>query len=226
MTLKKVEIKYMTAKEEDILAAASEDRDDIFDKLIDSLLVDKSISASMLLEEDKMAILLKARSTGYGNTYKTKTFCTNCNQRTMQEFDLSKTSINQPAEGVKYDSEKDTFLHTLPVSDVEVELQNLTPQLEEDIEEEREKKKKYNLPFNYTMTFLEKMIISANKVSDRKMIGQLMEVLPAADAKSVVDFYKTCRPTLSTSQSVECSNCGHVAEREVPLSWALFRTDI
>ena len=65
---KTVEIRNMTAKEEDLLSSVqnTEAEYKVYDKLIDSLLVDKSLQASMFLEEDKLALLLSARISGYG----------------------------------------------------------------------------------------------------------------------------------------------------------------
>ena len=224
--VKSVEIKHMTAKEEDILSSNAPNEQDLFDRLIGSILVENTIKPEMFLEEDKLAILLRARATGYGNTYRTTAFCENCKKRTDHDFDLTKVSINKPAQEDAYNPDINTFTHNLPVSDIVVELDNFTAEHEKELEEEKSKKEKYNLPFNYTVTFLEKMIVSANSVSDPSMIKKLIEVLPAADAKSIVEFFKTCRPTLSTLQEVECGECKTVTEREVPLSWAFFRIDV
>ena len=94
--VEEVEIKHMTAREEDILSTteASDGEESVFDKLIDGILVDKKFSASELLDEDKMAILLKARETGYGKEYKTVSYCEKCEQTTEQIFDLSKVKTN------------------------------------------------------------------------------------------------------------------------------------
>ena len=37
----------------------------------------------------------------------------------------------------------------------------------------KKKKEKYNIPFNYTIAFLEKVIVSANSITDPKIIKQL-----------------------------------------------------
>jgi len=65
----KVTIKYMTAKEEDILSnKAYIDKDIVLDKLLQSVIVDK-FKYDDLLTGDKNAILIATRILGYGSEY-------------------------------------------------------------------------------------------------------------------------------------------------------------
>ena len=66
----KIEVKYMTAKEEDILTSANLIRKGIVvEKLIESLVVDKSIDIDTILVGDKNAILIASRILAYGKEY-------------------------------------------------------------------------------------------------------------------------------------------------------------
>ena len=66
----KVEIKYMTAREEDILTNTSYITDGtVLDKLLQSLIVSKDINYNDLSIGDKNALLISARILGYGNDY-------------------------------------------------------------------------------------------------------------------------------------------------------------
>ena len=88
--LEKVEVKHMTAKEEDLLSTTNESIGNLlFDRLIDSLLVDDNLKAADMCEEDKLAILLSARVTGYGAGYTTLEHCESCGERTEFEYDLT-----------------------------------------------------------------------------------------------------------------------------------------
>ena len=217
-------VKHMTAKDEDTLSSIiSSPEETTFDRLIDGILEDENVKSSMLLEEDKLAVLLHARSTGYGNNYTTSVFCPNCSKETEHTFDLTKVSFKQPPEESTYNPHTNVFTFTTPVSQIEVELLNLTEKDELDLLKEQEKKKKYNIEFNYLLTFLNKVIVSANGVSDPEMISKLVDVLPAADAKSIKEFFNFCRPQISTLQTTECSVCSTQSELEAPLSWAMFR---
>ena len=66
----KVEVKYMTAKEEDILTSQNLiQQGSVIDKLLESLIVDKSIKLDDMLIGDKNAIMVAARILGYGKDY-------------------------------------------------------------------------------------------------------------------------------------------------------------
>ena len=66
----KVEVKYMTAKEEDILTSQNLIKQGtVIDVLLQSLIVDKSIKIDDLLVGDKNAIMVAARVLGYGKDY-------------------------------------------------------------------------------------------------------------------------------------------------------------
>jgi len=66
----KVEIKYMTAKEEDILTSQNLiQQGTVIDVLLQSLIVDKAINVNDLLIGDKNAIMVAARILGYGKDY-------------------------------------------------------------------------------------------------------------------------------------------------------------
>ena len=66
----KIEIKYMTAKEEDILTSANLIKQGVVvEKLLESLIIDKSIKIDDLLIGDKNSILIASRILAYGKEY-------------------------------------------------------------------------------------------------------------------------------------------------------------
>ena len=66
----KIEIKYMTAREEDILTSANLIKKGVVvEKLLESLIVDKSIKVDDLLIGDKNSILIASRILAYGKEY-------------------------------------------------------------------------------------------------------------------------------------------------------------
>jgi len=65
-----IEIKYMTAKEEDILTSANLIKKGIvIDKLLEALIIDKSIKLDDMLLGDKNAVLIASRILAYGKAY-------------------------------------------------------------------------------------------------------------------------------------------------------------
>ena len=66
----KIEIKYMTAREEDILTSANLIKQGVVvEKLLESLIVDKSIKVDDLLIGDKNSVLIASRILAYGKEY-------------------------------------------------------------------------------------------------------------------------------------------------------------
>ena len=229
--VKELEIRHMTAKDEDLLSGVddAESGKTVFDKLVESLLVDKTINSLDLHEEDKKALLLSARMTGYGPEYETREICQACNNLVMFSYNLEKIQfLEQENEKMAstYDPSRDVYKTKLPLTGIDVELKNFRTEDEEYLEEEKKQKTKYNLHFNNTVSYLERVIVSANGVTDRQAIRQLIDVLPAGDSKNIKSFYETCTPKLSTKQDVKCPQCGNSSQKEAPLSWAFFRTDV
>ena len=88
----KIEIKYMTAKEEDILSNVSYiQKGIVLDKLFESLIVSK-VNYDDLLIGDKNAIMIAARVLGYGNEY---TFDYNGKQETVDLSQLDFVKVNE-----------------------------------------------------------------------------------------------------------------------------------
>ena len=76
-----IELKHMTAKEEDILTSRALLKKGVaLDRLLDSIIIDKRIKGENLFVGDRNAILLAARISGYGSDYSTKITCPSCEQ--------------------------------------------------------------------------------------------------------------------------------------------------
>ena len=125
-----VEMKYMTAKEEDILTNQNYiNQGIVIDKLLQSLLVDKSIKYNDLLIGDKNAIMIAARILSYGSKYPVYYL------GDTVEVDLSKIE-NKPLLEEFEKAQKNEFEFTLPVSKNKVTFKILTAGDETSIEEE------------------------------------------------------------------------------------------
>jgi len=69
----KVEMKYMTAKEEDILTNQNYIKQGVvIDKLLKSLIIDKKINYDEMVTGDRNAVLISSRILGYGKAYNFK----------------------------------------------------------------------------------------------------------------------------------------------------------
>ena len=85
-----IEIKYMTAKEEDILTSQNLiQKGIVLDKLLDALIVDKKINTNSMLIGDKNALFIASRVLAYGKEY-TFDYIDNLGQSKEHTQDLTK----------------------------------------------------------------------------------------------------------------------------------------
>ena len=110
----KVEMRYMTAREEDIITSRTLIQKGIaFDRLLESLVVEK-VDLDTLLLGDKNALLIAARVLSYGKDY-TITMTDNMNDKHEIKVDLSNLN-NKPVDFKKFISNTRQFEVELPLS--------------------------------------------------------------------------------------------------------------
>ena len=86
-----IEIKYMTAREEDILASQSLIKKGVvLDKLFESVVVEPGVDINDIFIGDKNAILLATRVIGYGSEYKVEITDPSTFEEQEVSIDLSK----------------------------------------------------------------------------------------------------------------------------------------
>ena len=219
-----VEIRHMTAKEEDILTSESLLRKGIaIERLLQSLMVDKSIKLDDLLVGDKNALIVGARITGYGADYRTSVSCPSCRAAQETEFDLLEleTSKCAPPEGVERSAE-DTFFVPLPHSGATVELQLLTGHEERQYLSTNTRKRKKKLRESSTTDLLRLLILSVDGYDDIESVDNLLEVLPVRDSVHIRKVYEQISPDIDLSQYFECQSCGYEGSIGVPLNADFF----
>ena len=86
----KIGVKYMTAKEEDILTSTNLiKKGTVLDKLMESLIVTKGVKPEDLLLGDLNAVMVAARILAYGKDYNVQLGCSSCGKRSDYAIDLS-----------------------------------------------------------------------------------------------------------------------------------------
>lgn len=184
-----IEMKYMTAKEEDILTNQSYIQDGtVFDRLFKSLIVSK-INYDDLLVGDKNAIMIAARVLGYGSDYK---FTYNGEEHTVDLSTIENKKLNESI----YTPGKNSFKFTLPASGNEIEFKILTHKDEVDIRQELRGLRKINKEADPSITTrLKYTIISVNGDSERKTVREFVDnYLLARDARALRDYIDSVRP--------------------------------
>ncbi|MHA2060664.1 MAG: T4 family baseplate hub assembly chaperone [Candidatus Kariarchaeaceae archaeon] len=225
-----IEIRHMTAKEEDILTNKSYIKNGtVLDRLLESVIVDKSVKAKDLLTGDKSAILVAARISGYGEEYQAKVPCPNCGTVSEFEFDLLEAQIvNDPDEspfvqdGTVTKTDKGTFLFTLPKTGVTVEVRPLTGTDEAKILNTNKMRQKNKLPELALSDQIKTFIVSVNGEDDNMTISKFVENMPAIDSRFLRSTYKTVVPSVDLAQNWECEACSYSQVLEVPFTSEFF----
>ena len=184
-----VEIKYMTAKEEDILTNQSYIKDGVvLDKLMKSLIVSK-INYNDLLIGDKNAIMVASRVLGYGSKDK----FTYLGEE--QEVDLSVIENKELKEELFKDRVNE-FSFTLPHSKNNITFKLLTHKDEQDITRELEGLKKINKNNNPSLsTRLKYLITSVEGKTDAKDIRNFVDnYLLAKDSRAFREYVRKIQP--------------------------------
>jgi hypothetical protein len=174
-----VEMKYMTAKEEDILTNQNYiSKGIVLDKLLEALTMGK-IDIKDIIPGDKNAILIASRVLGYGKDY---SFIYG-----NKEYTVDLSTLENKFFDTSLVSSKGTFKYTLPKSGNEVEFKILTSKDEEIIKQEIEGYKKINKDISSDVTTrLKHQIISVEGNSDKNNIKDFVDNhLLAADSRAL-----------------------------------------
>lgn len=205
----KLEIKYMTAREEDLLVSPALLKEGLaLDRVIESLLVDKTIKSKELLSGDKTAILINARKNAYGDSYKFPFICTSCAKESAGEILLSQVKNKQIEEDEFCKiSDRSTVLIRLPKTGVTVELKMLTSEDEAIIQKAIEKRTSNNLPAEALLTRYRQMILSINGNDNIELIVSFINSMPIMDSNFLKKKYSNILPDVEFKYNCNCEHC-------------------
>jgi len=183
----KVEMKYMTAKEEDILTNQSYiQKGIVLDKLLQALIVSK-IDYNDLVVGDKNAIMVAARVLGYGKDY---SFEYDGTEYTIDLSKIDNKSFDAPNKGVN------EFNYTLPSTNTNITYKILTHGDEQKIQAEIDGIKKINKNASPDLsTRLKYMITSVGGERDPKTIREFVDNhLLARDSRELRKHIRNTQP--------------------------------
>lgn len=220
-----IEIRFMTAKDEDILTSRSLLKKGIaLERLIDNLLVDKTFKSKDILVGDRNAIIIAARSSAYGHLYETKVQCPSCQTPNKVTFDLSNPLIigGDLEEFDVLETEVGTYTVETPKSGIKVEIRLLTGQDEAKIMKAMSSNKKEE---ELVSTQMKLYINSVNGHSEPAYINYFVENVPAYEARWLRQCYEALAPNIKVIEDFECNSCGYEQEMEVPFNTDFFWPD-
>jgi hypothetical protein len=219
-----IEMKYMTAKEEDILTNSNYIQQGVaFDKLFQSMIVSK-INYDDLIVGDKDAIMIAARILGYGKNYSVKYR----NPATSQEepFTVDLTTIKEKVIDESLFNHTNEFTYTLPASENIVTFKLLTHADEKLIDQEIKSTKKINVS-NEVTTRLKYQILSVNGDYEKKTVREFVDrALLASDSMAFRKHIKKISPGMDLTFTFVGSD-GYVEEGvALPIELSFFYPEL
>jgi hypothetical protein len=220
-----IEIKYMTAKDEDVLTNRSLLKKGIaIDRLIQNLIKDPSINARSLYIGDRNAIIINARASAYGADYKTSVGCPACGETSKFKFDLAD---HEEYHGDEYpdlvtDNEDGTFSITLPASSIVARIRPLTGQDEIEMLSGGKAKDMTN---DLITKQMKRFVVDFNGYDDKKTLNHVIDNMTAADAKILRYSFRDISPDIKMEQTFACKNCEHEEVMSVPFGTDFFWPD-
>tara|TARA_R110002020_G_scaffold136857_3_gene305507 strand:- start:21322 stop:22047 length:726 start_codon:yes stop_codon:yes gene_type:complete len=211
----KVEIKYMTAKEEDILSNQTYiQKGNVLDKLLESVIVSE-INIKDLILGDKNGVLIATRVLGYGKDYEV-TY-----GGEEHTIDLS-TLDNKEFDESLITKGKNEFSYTLPHSQTSITFKILDGHDEVKIERELAGLKKINKNYSPELsTRLKYIITSVNGDSEDKTIRSFVDdYLLARDSRALREHIKLVQPDVDLKYVTDSGE-----EVEVPIALNFFWPD-
>jgi hypothetical protein len=212
----KVEMKYMTAKEEDILTNQSYiQKGTVLDKLLKSLIIDKNINLDDLIVGDKNALLVGSRILGYGKDYDINY------GGTTHTIDLT-TLENKPFDVNSVEQGKNEFNFTLPSNNTVITYKLLTGKDEKSVDREISGLKKINKDSSPELTTrLKHMILSVDGKEDKKDIRDFVDnYFLARDSRAFREHIKETQPDVDLNYVLESGE-----EVAVPIGLNFFWPD-
>jgi len=211
----KVEIKYMTAKEEDILTNQAYIQNGIvLDKLLESVVVSK-VNIKDLITGDKNAILVATRILGYGKDY---TFSYLGEDHTI---DLT-TLKNKEFDDSLVEEGKNEFKYKLPHTGTDITFKILSGHDEKKIEKELAGLKKINKNASPELsTRLKYIITSVGEEKESKDIREFVDTyLLARDSRALREYINLSQPDIDLTYTLDDGE-----EVKVPIGLNFFWPD-
>ena len=215
----KLELKYMTTREEDILMSENLIKKGVVvEKLLDSLIVTKGVKQADLIVGDKNAVLVASRILAYGPEYKTEVINpNNSDERIEHTFDLSKCPFKGLSKDVDYSD--NSFDFTTPVGKNKLKFKLLTGVDEVSIEKDIKQSSKFGVSTDIT-TRLRYIVTEVDGDTKSSTINEFTQNLLARDSVALRNYIRDISPDIDLTSEVEIG--GETVSVSIPLSVEFF----
>jgi len=226
-----VQIRAMTAREEDILTSkALIKKGTVITELIRSCLIDKRIDPNDMILGDRNAVMVALRITGYGSEYTIEVGCPSCGERSKQEFNLAELPISRFSEDpIALGS--NVFECTMPKKtenepDIKIRYRHMTGHDEQEITAMQERKKKQGFKTdNLITTRYQQQIVAVNEITDRTKIQMFIQRMPTKYSLALRQSMDANEPGIQMKQHIQCPHCMEESEVSMPLGASFFWPD-
>lgn len=221
-----IDIKAMTAKEEDILTSRSLiKKGTVITHLLRSCLVDKHVDPDDMLSGDRNALMTAVRITGYGADYNVEVDCPACGERSKQSFDLAALPIKRLNIAPIADG-SNLFEFQLPLTKKTIRFKFLTGADEAELAVIQERKKKQGLSAENLVTQrLMFSIVSIDGITDKSKISMFCRHMPARDSLALRKYIDKHEPGIDMKSWMDCPSCLEHSEVRLPIGAAFFWPD-
>ena len=220
-----VEIKYMTAREEDILASQNLIRKGVvLDKLFESIVVDKDVNVNDILIGDKNAILVATRVLGYGPEYKVEVTDPSTLELQKVSIDLSKLQTKE----IDFDllNSENRYEFELPQSKKKIVFRLLTHKDEQDVNAEiqaLQRLQKGDSVSQDISTRLRYMILEVDGNTDKGFINNFVRnSLLARDSRALRNYVQEITPDLDLTFNFVSELTGEEEALDIPFGAGFF----
>tara|TARA_R110002020_G_scaffold81172_1_gene201881 strand:+ start:17 stop:763 length:747 start_codon:yes stop_codon:yes gene_type:complete len=197
----KLELKYMTAREEDILTSQNLIKKGIvIDKLLDSLILTKGANSADLILGDKNAVMVAARILAYGPEYECEVVLPT-GEKVNRSFDLTDCPFKKCGDDIT----ENNFAITLPACKKEIKFRILTGKQESEITQELDAiKKKIGSQVSPELTTRLKKAITEVDGDDKQVtINSFVDNMLSRDSMALRAKMNEVAPDINLEQEIE-----------------------
>ena len=215
----KLELKYMTTREEDILMSENLIKKGVvIDTLLNSLIVTKGVKESDLILGDKNAVLVASRILAYGPEYTVEVTNPNdIDEKIEHTFDLSQCPFKELSKKVDYLG--NSFEFVTPVGKNKLKFKLLTGADEKLIDKDLKQSSKFGHSTEIT-TRLRYAIIEVDGDSKLQTINAFIQTLLARDSVALRNYIRDISPDIDLTSEVEIG--GEAVDVNIPLTVEFF----
>lgn len=223
-----IEIRYPTAKDEDILTSKSLIQNGtVVDVFVNNLIVDKSVHIDDLLIGDKNALVIAARILAYGPQYQTEIKCPSCESSKQEVIDISQFESKELEYLKDTQRVENNFSFVLPNSKFTIIFSLPTSKIENKIEAELKALRKHKLNKNVDSEMTVRLRNYITEILDQEgnkidSVRQFIENMLSSDSLAFRKELNRLSPNVITDFNFECDECTYEGRMTMPLGIGFF----